>query len=213
MIRSLPLLLLSLAACPAPVQMPSPDLPAECPQTMEQTCFPALCGEKLNSCGQRVSCGTCQAGQTCTAAGLCEATMQCVPDLMRACIGHCGLQADGCGGTVTCSACMDGGTDGGVDGGVQSMRCPVTRSSVDRTDESSLLQVRLMYVIPSDVPDESLDVNGRICESARAFNGWLGTQLGGRSQRLDTKDASSTSASCGWPRRTQRCAARATSAT
>jgi hypothetical protein len=62
----------------------------------------------------------------------------------------------------------------------------VTRSSIDRPDESSLLQVRLMYVIPSDATDESLDVNGRICESARAFNGWLGTQLEGRSLRLDS---------------------------
>jgi len=62
----------------------------------------------------------------------------------------------------------------------------VTRSSVDRVDESSLLQVRMMYVIPGDGPDESLDVNGRICNSAKAFSGWLGTQLGGRTLRFDT---------------------------
>jgi hypothetical protein len=69
---------------------------------------------------------------------------------------------------------------------VQTFRCPVTRSSVDRADESGLLQVRLMYVLPSDLPDESLDVNGRICNSAKAFSGWLGTQLGGRTLRFDT---------------------------
>ena len=87
MSRLLPLALLTLAACPEPVTMPNPDLPAECPETMSQTCFPALCGEKLNSCGQRVSCGTCQAGQICTASGVCQVMMQCVPDVMGACIG------------------------------------------------------------------------------------------------------------------------------
>ncbi len=182
--RLLPLMLLSLSGCPEPVVMPSPDLPAECHETQEQTCFPALCGEKLNACGQRVSCGTCEAGQRCTATGVCEATMQCVPDVMGACTGRCGDQPDGCGGMASCGPCMDAG----VDGGVKAFRCPVTRSSVDRPDESSLLQVRMMYVIPSDLPDESLDVNGRICESARAFTGWLGTQLGGRTIRLDQKD-------------------------
>lgn len=110
--------------------------------------------------------------------------MQCVPDVMGACTGRCGDQPDGCGRMVSCGPCMDAG----VDGGVTAFRCPVTRSSVDRPDESSLLQVRMMYVIPSDLPDESLDVNGRICESARAFTGWLGTQLGGRTIRLDQKD-------------------------
>ena len=174
------LLLLSLAACPEPVVMPSPDLPAECPDTMEQTCFSVRCGERLNSCGQRVSCGTCEGGQTCTDAGVCEMMMQCMPDMMSACMGHCGPQPDGCGGMVACSPC--------VDGGVQAFRCPLTRRSVDRPDESALLQVRLMYVIPSDAVDESLDTNGRICESARAFTGWLGSQLGGKTLRLDVKD-------------------------
>ena len=144
-----------------------------------QTCFPAVCGEKLNSCGQRVSCGTCETGQTCSASGVCETIMQCVPDMMGACTGRCGEQTDTCGNTVNCGPCVDAG---------QVIRCPVTRSSVDRADESSLLQVRLMYVIPSDVTDESLDVNGRICESARTFTGWLGTQLGGSTLRLDSKD-------------------------
>jgi hypothetical protein len=171
-------LLLSLAACPEPAPMPDPDIPAQCPETPMQTCFPTLCGEKLNSCGQRVSCGTCEDGQSCTDAGVCELTMQCVPDVMGACAGTCGTQDAGCGTSVNCGACVDAG---------HVLRCPVTRSSVDRPDDSSLLQVRLMYVIPSDVTDESLDVNGRICESARSFTGWLGTQLGGRTLRLDSQ--------------------------
>jgi hypothetical protein len=176
-------LLLCLTACPEPKPMPDPDLPAECPETPTQTCFPALCGEKLNACGQRVSCGTCEAGQTCTGAGVCEATMMCVPDVMGACAGRCGPQADGCGGTVQCSPCV---VDAGVDAGLPTLRCPVMRSSIDRPDESSLPQVRLMYVLPSDATDESLDVNGRICQSARAFTGWLAAQLGGSTLRLDS---------------------------
>jgi hypothetical protein len=103
--------------------------------------------------------------------------MQCLPDLVAACLGRCGAQDDGCGGTANCGPCADAGA---------ALRCPVTRSTVDRPDDSSLLQVRLMYVIPSDAADEALDVNGRICASARAFNGWLGTQLGGPSLRLDS---------------------------
>lgn len=177
--RLLPLLLLSLAACPEPAPMPDPDIPTPCAETPAQTCFPALCGEKLNACGQRVSCGTCEAGQRCAASGVCETTMQCMPDPMAACTGRCGQQPDGCGGSVNCGPCVDGG---------QVLRCPVTRSSIDRPDDSSLLQVRLMYVIPSDLADESLDVNGRICESARAFTGWLGRELGGRTLRLDSHD-------------------------
>ena len=72
--------------------------------------------------------------------------------------------------------------------GPQVFRCPVTRSTVDRPDESSLLQVRMMYVIPSDVPDESLDVNGRVCQSAKAFSTWLGTALGGPTLRFDVSN-------------------------
>lgn len=179
--RLLAPLVLLLAACPEPqpTPMPSPDLPADCPQTPAEACFPALCGERLNSCGQRVSCGTCAAGQACSDAGVCEATMGCVPDLMGACAGRCGPQSDGCGGTVQCGPCVDAG---------QPLRCPVTRSSVDRPDQSTLPTVRLMYVLPSDATDESLDVNGRICASALAFNSWLGTQLGGRALRLDVHE-------------------------
>lgn len=94
---------------------------------------------------------------------------------------------------MTCGTCAAGSTctaaglcEGSGDGGVQVFTCPVTRSSVDRADESGLLQVRLMYVVPSDLPDESLDVNGRICTSAKAFSSWLGTQVGGRTLRFDT---------------------------
>lgn len=178
--------------------MPEPDRPAPCTETATQTCAGAVCGEKTNACGQRVSCGSCLPGQTCT-SGRCETPMQCMPDMMTACSGRrCGARPDGCGGSVTCGTCGPGTTcsaagacevtdaGSGGDGGVQIVRCPVTRSSVDRADESQLLQVRLMYVLPSDLPDESLDVNGRICTSAKAFSGWLGTQLGGRTLRLDT---------------------------
>lgn len=187
-----------VVSCGSGPSMPEPDRPNPCPETVEQTCGAATCGQRTNSCGQQVSCGACVAGQSCTSAGTCE-MVTCVPDVMGACAGRsCGLRPDGCGASVSCGRCMPGlscttagscvADAGMADGGVATLRCPVTRSTVDRPDESALLQVRLMYVIPSDLPDESLDVNGRICNSAKAFTGWLGAQLGGQTLRLDTSN-------------------------
>ena len=61
----------------------------------------------------------------------------------------------------------------------------LARSAVDRPDSSTQPQVHLMYVLPSDGPDEQLDTNGRIGTSAGAWNGWLSQQTGGRRLRID----------------------------
>lgn len=202
--RSVAVVCLALSCGPSPV-MPPPDRPPACMEPLATTCGEVRCGERLNACGLRVSCGTCGAGERCSVDGRCEPTQQCQPDPMTACAGRtCGLRPDGCGGLVQCGTCTTpavcsgagrcevadaGAPDAGArDGGVVALRCPVTRSTVDRPDESSLLKVRLLYVLPSDGVDESLDVNGRVCRSALAFNGWLASALGGPSLRLDTSN-------------------------
>lgn len=191
-------MLLLVASCGSPpTPMPEPDRPAPCPEPVSRTCGAAVCGVRDNACGQQVSCGTCGPNEACDAAGQCRPVMTCVPDVMGACAGRrCGTRPDGCGGQVSCGVCMGGASctssgacvvmDAGVPDGGATFRCPTTRSTIDRPDDSALLKIRLMYVLPSDAPDESLDVNGRICRSAQAFTGWLGRQLGGQSLRLDT---------------------------
>lgn len=181
--------LLSLAACDEK-PMPPPDMPPPCEEPLSVTCGTA-CGTRVNSCGLTVACASCGANEECV-SGACQPAQGCVPDMMSACSGRqCGSRGDGCDASVSCGTCMgslscsaDGlcvATDAGVsDGGTADggIACPVTRVSNDRADESTLPRVRLMYVIPSDLPDESLDVNGKVCNSGLAFNTWLERQVG-----------------------------------
>lgn len=67
-----------------------------------------------------------------------------------------------------------------------ALTCPAARSTEDRPDDSDLYQARILYVLSSDGADESLDTNGTLCTSARAFTHWLGAQTKGRTLRLDT---------------------------
>jgi hypothetical protein len=60
------------------------------------------------------------------------------------------------------------------------------RATTDRTDEASGRQVHVMYVLPSDSPDDSLDINGTLEGSVRAWNKWFAEQTGGKKIRLDT---------------------------
>ncbi|MBL8922524.1 MAG: hypothetical protein JNJ54_26975 [Myxococcaceae bacterium] len=197
--RAVPLLLVSCGS--TPTTMPDPDRPTPCPEPASRTCGTAVCGARTNACGQQVSCGTCGPDEACDVGGQCRPAMTCVPQVMRACAGRgCGVWPDGCGGEVSCGVCTSGATctavgacvqdagvpDGGAPDGGTAWRCPSTRSTVDRPDDSALPKIRLLYVLPSDAPDESLDVTGRICRSAQAFTGWLGQQLGGPTLRLDT---------------------------
>jgi hypothetical protein len=64
--------------------------------------------------------------------------------------------------------------------------CLTERSTVDRADDSSLDQVRFLYVVPSDIPDGGLDTNGKICNSIRAVATWFHNQTGSY-LRLDTQ--------------------------
>ncbi len=64
----------------------------------------------------------------------------------------------------------------------------LARSPTNRTDESSALKFKLMYVLPSDGTDRSLDTNGTITKEVSSWNRWLATQAGGRYLRLDTSD-------------------------
>jgi hypothetical protein len=51
--------------------------------------------------------------------------------------------------------------------------CVAGRTTTDRPDDVGLDQVRLLYVVPSDVPDAGRDTSGQICNSARAFATWF----------------------------------------
>jgi hypothetical protein len=60
------------------------------------------------------------------------------------------------------------------------------RATTDRADEKTGNQVHVMYVLPSDAPDDKLDQLGTLEGSARSWNAWLATQTGGKELRLDT---------------------------
>jgi hypothetical protein len=62
------------------------------------------------------------------------------------------------------------------------------RATSDRPDALAGPQVHVLYVLPSDSPDEALDTNGTIEKSVDAWNGWLRGQTGGNGLRLDLFD-------------------------
>src|SRR5258705_4817808 len=68
----------------------------------------------------------------------------------------------------------------------KTVSAALPRSNADRPDDAAGPQVHLMYVLPSDGVDESVDTNGRIGTSALAFNRWLLDQTPGRAFRIDT---------------------------
>jgi len=59
------------------------------------------------------------------------------------------------------------------------------RSLTDRPDDSLDPQIHVMYVLPKDGVDESLDTNGKIAGSVAAFQKWLANQTGGKHLRVD----------------------------
>jgi hypothetical protein len=60
------------------------------------------------------------------------------------------------------------------------------RATEDRPDEVAGEQVHFLYVIPTDAPDEQLDVNGLLTSSIARMQAWLAGQTGGPKLRLDT---------------------------
>ena len=59
------------------------------------------------------------------------------------------------------------------------------RTFSDLPDDSSGNQIHVMYVLPSDGVDESLDTNGALARSVATFQRWLAGQAGGQRLRLD----------------------------
>src|SRR5262249_54164209 len=67
---------------------------------------------------------------------------------------------------------------------------PVTtvRHTADQPDDyPGQSQVHLLYVLPSDAVDQSLDTNGTIISTVAYFNTWLASQTGNRKVRIDTR--------------------------
>lgn len=60
------------------------------------------------------------------------------------------------------------------------------RATADRPDEVVGEQVHFLYVIPTDAPDEQLDVNGELTASIARMQAWLAQQSGGPKLRIDT---------------------------
>lgn len=60
------------------------------------------------------------------------------------------------------------------------------RSAVDRPDEVSGRQLHLVYVIPSNMPDDRFDELGALEDSARSMNAWMLEQTGDLRWRFDT---------------------------
>jgi hypothetical protein len=60
------------------------------------------------------------------------------------------------------------------------------RATEDRPDEVAGEQVHFLYVIPTDAPDEQLDVNGLLTSSIARMQAWLAGQTGGPKLRIDT---------------------------
>jgi hypothetical protein len=59
------------------------------------------------------------------------------------------------------------------------------RSSTDRPDDVAGVQVHLVYAVPSNGPDERLDLDGRIADQVVVAQRWLMSQVG-RRIRFDT---------------------------
>lgn len=62
------------------------------------------------------------------------------------------------------------------------------RITSDRPDDFTGHQVHVVYVLPSDSPDEQLDKDGTITRSVNAFAQWLCKQTGGSALKIDTAD-------------------------
>jgi hypothetical protein len=62
---------------------------------------------------------------------------------------------------------------------------PLPRATADRPDSVSGPQVHIVYALPSDGADRSLDIDGTLTRSVTAWERWLAAQTGGPTLRLD----------------------------
>jgi hypothetical protein len=75
-------------------------------------------------------------------------------------------------------------------GAAPAARTALPRATADRPDDVLGPQVHVIYALPSDGTDRSLDTNGAIGNSVASFQRWLAAETGGRRLRLDTFQAS-----------------------
>jgi hypothetical protein len=92
------------------------------------------CGVMADGCGGTLDCGSCADGAACgvVSANVCTVLAElCVPATAAvACAGkECGVEGDGCGGTVSCGSCADGE----LCGSTRPFQCgaPATGSDAD----------------------------------------------------------------------------------
>jgi len=93
--------------------------------------------------------------------------------MLLACVAACG---DDDGPAVGPDARDTIDANQGMDMPAVPPGCATDRSLVDRPDDSGFDQIRVIYVVPSDLPDGALDTNGKICNSTRAFATWFHEQ-------------------------------------
>ena len=79
-----------------------------------------------------------------------------------------------------------------------------SRATADRPDDEAGEQIHVIYVLPSDRPDRSFDLDGTLAGSVDSFQGWLRTRPEARHFGSTRTRARSTSRSCGSTKRTRR---------
>jgi len=104
--------------------------------------------------------------------------------IVIACLAACG---DDDGSGVAPDARPDVDANQGMDMLAVPPGCVTGRTLGDRPDDYGFDQIRVMYVVPSDLPDGALDTNGQICNSARAFATWFHAQTQQSYLRFDTQ--------------------------
>jgi len=82
---------------------------------------------------------------------------------------------------------VDAGPDAdlGMDMTLVPQGCVLERATTNRPDDHGFDQVRVLYVLPSDVTDQNRDTSGQICNSVRGWATWFHEQTGSY-LRLDT---------------------------
>jgi hypothetical protein len=62
------------------------------------------------------------------------------------------------------------------------------RATIDRPDDVTGAQIHVIYALPSDGTDRTLDQGGTLDGSVASWNAWVAAQTGGRTFRLDTSN-------------------------
>ncbi len=100
-------------------------------------------------------------------------------DPLLAVVSETGLVTGVATGNATITATIEGKSDGAA-------ITVEVRAIQDRPDDVSGSQVHVMYVLPSDLDDRRLDVDGVLANSVGSFQTWLASRTAGRRLRIDT---------------------------